>query len=288
LKADADARTASVVRLTKKANGELVVKHELRPLSGDHPAPDPEVQRLVDAWQKRHEQDFCAGAKAPANCLEEVYGRSRTELEAEENKIRGEETSLGNWVADRMIAAFASCGAQVAFLNAGSLRLNRDLPAGTTVTRRQVEELFAYPTPLYLLKLDGATLRKVADQSVRGWPGSGSWLQIGGFAYRHDETKKTGTGLTWIAGPNKGKPIESGETVYAVTGDYLVNPEIGDQDGYAFLSMDQLDVDCVTNGLDLKDLVIRDLKAAEPQGIAPKSEGRICQGKKGEKCLAGK
>lgn len=29
-------------------------------------------------------------------------------------------------------------------------------------------------------------LMKVAEHSVRGWPGSGSWLQIAGFAFRHD------------------------------------------------------------------------------------------------------
>lgn len=284
LKADADARTATVVHLTQHGDGKLEVAHELRPLAGETPRPDPPVQALVDRWQARHEKEFCAQAKAAPGCLEEVYGHTSTLLEAEETKIRGRETSLGDWVADEMLGAFRRCGAQVAFLNSGSLRLNHDLPAGTTITRRHVEELFAYPTPLYLVKIDGATLQQVAEQSAHGWPGSGSWLQIGGFAFRHDEAARTARDLTWITGRGP-RTVLPTDTFLAVTGDYLINPDT-DQDGYVMLSRDQIVKECPENGVDLKELVVRDLKAAEPQGIAPVAEGRICQGPPGEPCLA--
>lgn len=283
LKADADARTAVVVRLTLGSDGKPRIEHELRALSGETPRPDPEVQALVDQWQAKHEQAFCQQAKADPKCLEEVYGRTRTELEAEETKIRGSETSLGDWVTDRMVAAFAACGAQAAIINSGTLRLNQDLAAGTPITRRHVEELFAYPTPLYLLRLDGATLQKVADQSVYGWPGSGSWLQISGWAYRHDQSARAARNLTLLA-PAGARPVRPDETILVVTNDYVINPDIGDQDGYVMLSRDQAVSGCAATGQDLKDIVIRDLKAAEPQGIAPVDEGRICQ--PGTKCLA--
>jgi 2',3'-cyclic-nucleotide 2'-phosphodiesterase (5'-nucleotidase family) len=285
LKADADARTATVVHLTKRADGRLEVAHELRPLAGDTPRPDPQVQALVDQWQARHEKEFCVQAQAAPGCLEEVYGHTTTPLEAEETKIRGRETSLGDWVADEMLAAFRRCGAHLAFLNSGSLRLNHDLPAGTTITRRHVEELFAYPTPLYLVKIDGATLQQVAEQSTHGWPGSGSWLQIGGFAFRHDTSARTARDLTWITGRGP-RTVLPTDTFLAVTGDYLINPDAGDQDGYVMLSRDQIVKECPENGVDLKQLVVRDLQAAEPQGIAPVAEGRICQGPPGEPCLA--
>ena len=283
LKADADARTATVVRLTLGADRKLRVEHELRTLTGDSPRPDPQVQALVDQWQAKHEQAFCEQAKAGPQCLEEVYGHTATELEAEETKIRGSETSLGDWVTDRMVAAFAGCGAQAAFINSGTLRLNQDLAAGTLITRRHVEELFAYPTPLYLLRLDGATFQKVAEQSVRGWPGSGSWLQIAGWAYRHDPTAKAATDLTLLA-PGGARPLRPDEPILVVTNDYLINPEMGDQDGYTMLSQDQVVSGCAAAGQDLKEIVVRGLKAAEPAGIAPVDEGRICQ--PGTKCLA--
>ncbi len=282
VKADADARTANVVRLTLRADGRLALARELVPLAGPTPAADPQVQALVDQWQNRHEQAFCTQAGAAAGCLEEVYGHTRTVLEAEESKIRSRETSLGDWVTDRMLAAFADCGAQVAFLNSGSLRLNQDLPADSAVIRRNVEELFAYPTPLYLIRIDGATLAQVAGQAVRGWPGRGSWLQIAGWAYRHDQESKTALDLTLLA--PTARPVQPEETLLAVTGDYLINPETGDQDGYQMLHTSQVVEGCAANGQDLKQIVIRDLKAAEPQGIAPVDEGRICQPE--TKCLA--
>lgn len=275
LKADADARTATVVRLILARDGQLRVEHELRPLSGDTPRPDPAVQALVDQWQSKHEQAFCAQAKAGAGCLEEVYGRARVPLVAEESKIRGEETNLGDWIADLMVKTFADCGAQVAFTNSGSLRLNQDLAAGK-VTRRQVEELFAYPAPLYLLKIDGKTLRQVAEHATRGWPGSGSWLQVSGFAYVHDQEGKTARQVTLLT-PQGGRPVRDDEMILAVTNDYLINPEIGDQDGYQMLSQSQVVTTCAANTRDLKELTVAALKAADPGGIAPATDGRICQ-----------
>jgi hypothetical protein len=184
-----------------------------------------------------------------------------------------------------MIEAFRPCGAQVAFMNSGGLRINGDLPAGGTIIRRHVEELFAYPTPLYLLRIDGATLLKVAEQSVRGWPGSGTWLQVAGFAFRHDTVRRAASGLTWLAS-GKSRPVALGDEVLAVTPDYLINPDIGDQDGYLMLNRSQVVKECPVNGLDLKAQIIKDLKAAEPSGISPRVEGRICQGAPGAPCLA--
>lgn len=284
LKADADARSATVVRLTKKSDGAIEVRPQLRKLAGRSPAPDSQVQALVDEWGDDHARTFCDAAKAPANCLDEAYGHTRTLLEAEENKIRSRETSLGDWIADRMVDAFKPCGAQVAFINSGALRINADLPAGTILNRRHLEELFAYSTPLYLLKVDGATLQSVAEQSVRAWPGSGSWLQLSGFGFRHDTQGRTATSLTWL-GPSPPRPVKPSDTVLAVTADYLINSEIGDQDGYRMLSRDQVVKDCSVNGTDLKPLMVRELRAAEPSGIEPRVLGRVCQGEKGAPCL---
>lgn len=283
LKADADARTATIARLTLGADGRLRVEHEFRPLEGDSPRPDPAVQKLVDSWQTKHERLFCEQQKAAANCLDEVYGQARVPLVAEENKIRAQETNLGDWIADRMVEAFAGCGARAAFINSGSLRLNQDLAAGP-VTRRHVEELFAYETPLYLLKVDGATLKQAAEHATRGWPGSGTWLQIAGFAYVHDQTARTARQVTLLA-PEGARPVRDDETVLAVVGDYLINPEIGDQDGYVMLDRSQVVEGCAANGQDLKEIVRSALKAAGSQGIAPQVEGRICQAENAP-CLA--
>ena len=124
----------------------------------------------------------------------------------------------------------------------------------------------------------------VAAAAIMFVPGSGTWLQIAGFAFRHDTAHRSASGLAWLGG--KPRAVATGEPVLAVTADYLINPDIGDQDGYQMLNRGQVVAGCAVNGVDLKTLVIRDIRAAEPAGISPKVEGRICQGAPGVPCLA--
>jgi 2',3'-cyclic-nucleotide 2'-phosphodiesterase (5'-nucleotidase family) len=280
LKSDADARTARVIELTLGSDGRLAVEHELRPLAAPL-AEDCETQGKVDSWLALHEGLFC-GQDAVRNetrldprCLERDLGTTRVVLEAQENKIRGRETNLGDWVADRMVEAFAACGAQAAFVNSGSLRLNQDVATGP-ITRRTVEELFAYPAPLYLLRIDGRTLERVAQQAIAGWPGSGNWLQIAGFSFVHDTAggKAGDVRLLTPAGP---RPVEPDEEILAVTNNYLIDPTIGDQDGFTMLTRAMVVEGCAANETDLKSDVVVGALAAAPDGIAPRVEGRIRQ-----------
>jgi 2',3'-cyclic-nucleotide 2'-phosphodiesterase (5'-nucleotidase family) len=280
LKADADARTANVVRLTLGRDGKLRVENRLEPLASNLPEDD-RVAATAEGWLARHEQLFCSqdaekkGIPPDPQCLEKKLGSSRVTLVAEENKIRGSETNLGDWVADQMVAAFASCGAQAAFVNAGSLRLNQDVAAGP-VTRRTIEELFAYPAPLYLLRVKGSVLQQVAARAIVNWPGSGNWLQISGFSFVHDTTKKQVSDVELVT-PGGRRPVQPDEEILVVTNNYLFDPTQGDQDGYTMLDPSLVVQDCAVNGKDLKeDIVISALQAAEG-GIAPATDGRIRQ-----------
>jgi 2',3'-cyclic-nucleotide 2'-phosphodiesterase (5'-nucleotidase family) len=278
-KADADARTATVARLTLGADGKLRVDHRLEPLDSKV-AEDCAVAGQSQGWLSLHEGLFCGqeagknGTPLDPRCLEKELGSSKTRLEAEENKIRGSETNFGDWIADRMVEAFASCGAQAAFINSGSLRLNQDVPAGP-ITRRTLEELFAYPTPLYLLRLKGSTLQQVAAHAIAGWPGSGNWLQISGFSFVHDTAngKVSDVALVTSGGP---RPVQPDEEILAVTNNYLFDPS-GDRDGYSMLDPSLVVGDCAVNGKDLKtDIVMPALQAATG-GIDPETDGRIRQ-----------
>ena len=278
-KADADARTATVVRLTLRTDGKLGIDYHLKPLTPDV-AEDCGVDGKAQSWLALHEGLFCGqeagkkGTPLDPNCLEKEDGSSRTPLEAEENKIRGSETNFGDWIADRMVQAFASCGAQAAFINSGSLRLNQDLPAGP-ITRRTIEELFAYPSPLHLLRIKGSTLQQVAPRAIAGWPGSGNWLQISGFSFTHDTAngKVSDVALVTPQGP---RPVQPDEDILVVTGDYLFDPS-GDRDGYTMLDPSLVVNDCAVNGKDLKaDIVVPALQAAAG-GIDPRADGRIRQ-----------
>jgi 2',3'-cyclic-nucleotide 2'-phosphodiesterase (5'-nucleotidase family) len=280
LKADADARTATVIELTIDGDGELTVDHRLEPVDEKLPE-DTALRGRVDEWLAMHEWAFCSkqaeqsGATIAPDCLEQRLGSTNTPLIAEESKIRSEETNLGDWITDLMVAEFAACGAQVAFVNSGSLRLNQDIPAGP-ITQRTIEELFAYPAPLYLIKLKGSTLQQVAQRAAVGWPGSGNWLQVSGFTYRHDVATGKVSDVQ-IATPTGSRPIDPNEEILAVTVNFLFDPTIGDRDGYTMLDPDLVVTSCDRNGRDLKSRVVIPALTAATGGIAPRADGRIQQ-----------
>jgi 2',3'-cyclic-nucleotide 2'-phosphodiesterase (5'-nucleotidase family) len=287
LKADADAASAVVVEIVARPEGGIEIASRAVELGPGGPAPDPEVAARVTGWLDRFDREQCAADGLPAGCLAQALGRTRVPLIAEETEIRRYETNLGNWIADRLRAHFAAPveaadpGAPlVAFVNSGSLRLNQDLPAGY-VLRRHLDELFAYPAPPRLLRLDGATLKKVAARAVESWSAAGHWLQISGFAFVHDPEAGTATNLTLLT-PEGPRPLGDRDRVYAATVGYLVDPA-GDRDGYAMLGPQQV---VSSSQTDLRTLVVDELARKWEEAIAPAVEGRICNTERAGPCLA--
>jgi len=283
IKADADARTATVARVTLTANGPPRVEYEFRALDAEV-KNDPAVAARVEAWLKRHGREYCVERlQQPVGCLDEPLSRAGVTLVAEELEIRRWETNLGNWILDQALAAFADHGAQAAFVNSGSLRLNQDIPEGSVLTRRHVEETFAYPMPLKLLRIKGSTLREVVSHAVTDWTGNGRWLQIAGFAFFHDPEPESAESLTLITAEGL-RPIAPDQELLVVTGDFLADPATG-QDGFTMLGPQQL-VPIDGPDPDLKELVLAALKAAGEAGIAPEVEGRICNPRRPGWCKA--
>ncbi|MFO7567884.1 MAG: 5'-nucleotidase C-terminal domain-containing protein [Enhygromyxa sp.] len=272
-KGDADALRVRVVEISVAADGGVAWSSDPAgtALGPDTPAPDPQVQALIDARLAAFDQAFC-GDEGPG-CLQRELTVAKTTLLAEELEIRRYESNYGGWIVDRMLEAFAADGAELAFVNAGSLRLNQDISAGTMITRQIVEETFAYPMPMQLIEVDGATLQAVLNHAIEDWTGSGHWLQIAGWAYRHDVTAHKATDAVWL-GPEGPRPLEPERRYRVVVNEFLLDPD-GGQDGYVMLSPSMI-VDSPRNGTDLKQVVLDALAAAGPAGIGPQVEGRIC------------
>ena len=294
-KADADASTASVFTISVEAGKAPSVNHRFAFLGGtpaESPncpspalnlavAPDPSLQAWTDALITRFDAEWCTGRLAlPAGCLSEALGRTNTDFVAEEDRIRRFETSAGDWITDTMRAAMADQGPQIAFINAGSLRMNQDIPGGSLLTRRHSEELIGFPANLRLIEIDGATLQQVVSQAVSDWTGSGHWLQVSGFAFRFDPSTGAATDLTLLE-KDGARPIKPEEKLRAVTNDFLMNPAMG-QDGYTMLKPAMV----VGEGPELKALLQSALQAAGDAGISPGTEGRICNTLEPGPCLA--
>lgn len=279
LKADADAVSATIVKGTLEPGKPLSIEYEFKRLD-ETVAKDQVVQARIDHWLSRYDQDYCGGVlKEQPGCLSTVFTKTNTRLVAEELQIRRFETNLGNWVADQALAAFTGKGAQIAFVNSGSLRLNQNIPSGANIMRSHVEDLFAYPSPMKLIRINGAILYKVLAKATEDWTGNGWWLQISGFGFRFDpnSAKVTDVSLLTADGP---KPIKPEDELLAVTNDYLITGG----DGYTMLNTGQI-INDPKPVIDLKQLVIDGLKAAGTHGIAPKVEGRICNKIRSGPCL---
>jgi len=298
-KADADAATTTVLDvglspgkpttlshhyafLGGKPESSPEVRCKTRPLDLDV-QPDPTVAAWVTERQKIFDATWCTEklGKQPG-CLSEKLTTTTTRFVAEEERIRRYETSGGDWVTDRMLAAFSAQGAQIALMNSGGLRLNQDVPAGASMTLRHVEELIGFPTPLRLIRVKGSTLQAVLDHAISDWTGNGHWLQISGFAYVHDPGAGTATKLT-LLDPKGARLISPDEELLAVVPDFLVDPSQG-QDGYTMLSPSMIVQ--TPQSPELKALLMQDLSAAGEQGIHPEQVGRICNTLEPGACLA--
>ncbi|REJ84593.1 MAG: bifunctional metallophosphatase/5'-nucleotidase [Acidobacteria bacterium] len=263
LKADADARSATLVRLTLRADGSVDTLHEFLDL-GPAVEPDADAAQRTRWWLDRHQAEYCAERDEGAGCLDVVVGTTSVRLLAEENHIRRFETNLGNWVADRARELFPD--AEVALINAGSLRLNQDIPAGP-IRVRVLEELFAYPNKLVALTVDAATLRAALLRSVENWTGSGAFLQVSGIAFRFDPQATGDQRVRDITLLDRGAPLREGDEVTVVTWDFLH----GGGDDYTMwteIAPRTLDLDFAQH--------IRQLLESQDEPIAPTVEGRIC------------
>jgi 2',3'-cyclic-nucleotide 2'-phosphodiesterase (5'-nucleotidase family) len=273
VKADADARTAAVVHV-RIVDGRPVFSVGYRFLGPKGPDPDSAVQKDVEGWIVRHDREVCEEEGKPAGCLSEELATTEVPLAAEETEIRRYETNLGNWVADQ---ARQALGADVAFVNSGSLRLNQDLPAGP-FTERNLRELFPYDNRLVKLEITGELLQRVVNHSIENWTGEGHFLQISGFAFRHDPAKGAASDLTLLTGDGEDggtTPIQADTPLTAVTVGYLREGE----DGYPCLASPSLqDLGSRESFL---GLVRERLQAAGE--IAPEVEGRICNSERGDR-----
>ena len=280
VKADADAFSAAVVTLRRVA-GAVQTDVAFVDLIGDTVPEDPSVAAAVQGWIDKQDTGFCEDKLGePAGCLDAPLSRAGTTLVASELDIRRFETNLGDWVADRMLEGWRAEGVQVAFINAGALRINRDIAAGSAITRREVEELLPYPSATQRLRLDRDALEAVLSRSVRDWTGQGHWLQVAGIAFRHDPETAAVSDLTLLTpeGPRRLGPDES---VDAVSVTFLTTPATG-QDGYTMIRPEHL---VGAPGPEVKQLVLDGLVAAGEAGIAPTVEGRVCNPQRPGPCL---
>lgn len=291
-KADADARSATIATVGVDGDGKVDISYRFSLIDETTIASDSQVKARTDQWLDRYQREYCAANKQDAGCLSAVIGRTEVKLVAEELEIRRFETNLGAFAADQMIAAFDQVKlpgdkkVQVALLNAGSLRLNQNIPTGTDLNVWYLNGIFQYPVKLRVIEISGKQLRQAVKHSITGWTGNGKFLQISGFAFRHDTANERATDLSLIDRQGKLTPVKDDDTIVAVVNSYIADPNASDQDGYTMLNLDN---ELVYGELiELKDKVRAFIEQQWRQGkaINPQAPGRVCNSQRPhEKCV---
>lgn len=270
LKADADAVSAVVVQVDL-TNREQPILPQIVPLA-DNIIADAASLELINSLNTDIETAYCQKHQLDPRCLQRILGITRTKLIAEETAIRRFETNLGNLLADLAKAEFKACQADVAIINSGSIRLNQNIAAGDPIIAKHLHEMFPYPSDLRLIEIPATLLPDILQHSISNWTANGHWLQVSGVSFIHDPDDETVQHIhvnndDEIFNPN------ANDRLRLVVPFYLLSANT-DQDGYNMFNEDMIQK-CAVNGAELKNL-FTDYLSANPEGIAPRRDYRIC------------
>lgn len=129
---------------------------------------DSQIEQIVKGYHAQLDRKFG-----------EVIGESRTFFEGEREKVRYEETALGNFVTDIMREY---TGADIALLNGGSLRASIDMGP---ITLEDVFKAMPYSNEIVLLDLTGMEVMQVLIRSVQGTRDDedGGFLHVSGICF---------------------------------------------------------------------------------------------------------
>ncbi|MHB8078465.1 MAG: bifunctional metallophosphatase/5'-nucleotidase [Candidatus Krumholzibacteriia bacterium] len=156
--------------------------------------------------------ELVALAAADARRIDDEFGRTIGTLVTPWTRRGDGGSNLGNWITD---ALRARAGADVAFLNSGSIR--KDLPAGP-IRLRDVKEILPFANTLVTWELSGRDLLHIAETNVQSTGGHDGGLQMSGLTYGwrrvgdHIEVEDVRVG---------GHPLKLGRTYKAAAADYV-------------------------------------------------------------------
>lgn len=217
------------------------------PVTDDLP-PDPAVQALVQDYSRRLESQ-----------TSEIIGRSLVTLDGDTNRVRSQETDLGNLLADLLRAEFNT---DVALLNGGQIR--ESIPPGP-VTVKHLLRVLPFDSPTVTFTLTGEELRQALENSVSRLPGAmaGRFLQVSGLTVRYDLSAPVGSRLQEVT--VGGRPLEPARRYSVATDGFLADGG----DGYTIFTKAQ---DRIDRQVPMRDLLLAALQAKPLKAAV---EGRI-------------
>jgi len=175
---------------------------------------------------------------------------------------RAQECSMGNLIADAMLARVADQGVEIALQNSGGIRASID--AGE-VTMGDVLTVLPFQNTLSTFEVTGAVLMEALENSASQIEeGAGRFLQVAGMSYAVDAASAAGSRISDVM--VGGAPLEMDKVYRVVSNDYVRNGG----DGFA---MFKTAANAYDFGPDLADVMAEFIASNAP--YKPYTDGRI-------------
>lgn len=240
-------------RVAKGGKEEVVWHPTFRTVDTATVTPDPAGAALVKAYDDRLGKE-----------LDVPVGEVATGLDSRRAAVRDKEAAIGNLFADAMRDAV---GADVAVINGGGIRADKEYPAGTRLTRRDVLSELPFGNKTVKLEVGGALLLAALEHGVsQAGQGGGRFPQVSGLRVAFDARRPVGSRVTEVE--VGGRPLDPAATYTLATNDYMA----AGGDGYAVLKEARRVVDPAAARL-IASQVMEHVAARGT--VAPRVEGRI-------------
>jgi 5'-nucleotidase / UDP-sugar diphosphatase len=198
--------------------------------------PDPESQALADTFQ----------AKLDAELNVEI-GPTEGPLDSRRNVVRGEESAMGNLIADAIRAA---TGADIGFVNGGGIRADRTYDAGTVLTRKDILTELPFGNKTVLTELPGSQVLAALENGVsQHEKGAGRFLQVSGMSYAFDPTAPAGSRVSEVM--VGGAALDPDKVYKLATNDFI----LGGGDGFSSLGGGKVIIDGGNGNLMANDVI---------------------------------
>jgi len=185
-KADANARTAYIHRLTWGGPGKLKISSQLRVIDSSLP-DDVETARVVKKWLDIATDSFRKeGIEIGAR-----IAVAKDDLDGREATIRNEPSRLTEILAMGMVDI---SGAEAAFFNGGSIRIDDQIMAGQSVSEYDILRILPFGGDVSLLEMEGSLLSRALNQGLAN-RGKGGYLQWANITHNKDEWQINGKPL---------------------------------------------------------------------------------------------
>ncbi len=249
----ADWVVATTVTIDKADNGAVTWAPAFEVINTANVEPDPAIAAVVATYVEKLDAE-----------LKVAIGTTSTPLDSRRAMVRGEETAVGNLIADAMRSAV---GADVAITNGGGIRADKEYPAGATLTRGDILAELPFGNKTAKLEVTGAQIVAALENGFsQVEAGAGRFPQVSGLSVTYDPTAAPGSRVKSVT--IGGAPVDPAKTYVLATNDFMANGG----DGYtAFVGAPQL-IDAIDAQI-MASQVIDYVAAAGT--ISPAVEGRI-------------